>query len=71
MKKNKTALAKRRALQLRKNLRAKGQYQTGKRKSKALDRSLKAKAPGFRISKSGKRYYEARRNRSDRKGKKT
>lgn len=44
--------------------------QTGKRFSIKRDRARKAKPPGYRISKSGKRYYEARKNRSDRRGKK-
>lgn len=43
--------------------------QTGKRKSLSMDRARKAKPPGKRISKSGKTYYERRRNRSDRRGK--
>jgi len=41
--------------------------QSGKRKSLHLDRMRKAKHPGYRISKSGKLYYENRRNRSDKK----
>ncbi|MHA1865893.1 MAG: hypothetical protein ACTSWZ_05230 [Candidatus Heimdallarchaeaceae archaeon] len=43
-------------------------HQTGKRKSIKLDRKRKAMKPGKRISKSGKVYYEYRRNRSDLKG---
>jgi len=44
-------------------------YQTGKRKSIKKDRARKALPPGKRISKSGKIYWETRRNRSDlRKG---
>lgn len=43
--------------------------QTGSRKSLKLDRLRKAKAPGRRISKSGNRYRETRRNRSDVRGK--
>jgi hypothetical protein len=44
-------------------------YQTGKRKSLKADRARKALSPGKRISKSGKIYWETRRNRSDlRKG---
>ncbi len=35
-----------------------------------LDMMLPAKKPGWRISKTGHRYYEARRNRSDMPGKK-
>lgn len=42
--------------------------QTGSRKSIKIDRKIKAKAPGWRISKSGRRYKETRRNRSDKKG---
>ena len=44
--------------------------QTGKRKSVKQDKRLKAKAPGVRKSKSGTKYVETRRNRSDVKGKK-
>jgi hypothetical protein len=40
-------------------------YQTGKRKSIKMDRAKKALPPGKRISKSGKMYWETRRNRSD------
>lgn len=43
--------------------------QTGKSDLK-FDKLLKAKEPGWRTSKSGKRYFEARKNRSDLKGKK-
>jgi hypothetical protein len=39
--------------------------QTGERKSLRLDRKRKALPPGKRMSKSGKIYYEYRRNRSD------
>ena len=42
--------------------------QTGKRKSIKADRRRKAKAPGPRRSKSGRKYTETRRNRSDRRG---
>ena len=42
--------------------------QTGTRKSLHLDRQRKALPPGRRISRSGRRYTETRRNRSDRKG---
>jgi hypothetical protein len=35
-------------------------------RSKKLDAARKAKRPGYRTSASGKRYYEARVNRSDR-----
>ena len=44
--------------------------QTGSRKSVAQDRARKAKPPGKRISKTGKEYYENRKNRSDKKGSK-
>lgn len=43
--------------------------QTGKRKSLHLDRLHKAKAVGWRKSRSGKKYYESRKNRSDIRGK--
>ena len=43
--------------------------QTGKRLSLKRDRSRKALPPGKRISKSGRIYYEYKRNRSDKKGK--
>ena len=42
--------------------------QTGTRKSKRLDKMQKAKVPGKRRSKSGKRYTETRKNRTDKKG---
>ena len=35
-----------------------------------IDKTLKALAPGKRISKSGKVYWETRKNRSDSAGKK-
>lgn len=38
---------------------------TGKIKSVKRDRARKAKKPGWRRTKWGTRYYEARRNRSD------
>jgi hypothetical protein len=44
--------------------------QTGKRKDVHLDRMLPATIPGWRTSKSGNRYFEARKNRSDARGKK-
>jgi hypothetical protein len=44
-------------------------YQTGKRKSVRLDRKRKAKKPGKRVSKkTGRVYWETRRNRSDLRG---
>ena len=39
--------------------------QTGKRISLEADRKRKAMPPGKRISKSGNRYYEGRKNRTD------
>jgi len=39
--------------------------QTGKINSYIRDRGRKAKLPGKRISKSGKVYWETRKNRSD------
>jgi len=42
--------------------------QTGVRKSIKADRKRKAMQPGVRVSKSGRKYTETRRNRSDRKG---
>jgi len=44
--------------------------QTGQRKSLKADRQRTAKGVGKRISKSGNKYTETRRNRSDVKGKK-
>ena len=31
----------------------------------SIDRQIKAKKPGWRISESGKKYFENRKNRSD------
>lgn len=42
--------------------------QTGIRKSIKADRRKKALRPGTRISSTGRKYTETRRNRSDRKG---
>jgi hypothetical protein len=39
--------------------------QTGKRIDFEADKKRKALAPGLRISKSGKKYYEYRKNRTD------
>lgn len=39
--------------------------QTAKTKSYKKDKSIKAMHPGKRKSASGKRYYESRKNRSD------
>lgn len=44
--------------------------QSGTRKSIKADRKRTAKTPGVRISESGNKYTETRRNRSDRKGSK-
>ena len=41
---------------------------TGSRFDRKRDYQRKAKRPGYRRSKSGKVYYEARRNRSDARG---
>jgi len=43
--------------------------QSGERKSLLLDRVLSAKKPGYRKSKTGKKYMETRKNRSDMKNK--
>lgn len=32
---------------------------------KEIDKMLEAKKPGWRVSKSGKKYFENRKNRSD------
>ena len=40
-------------------------YQSGKRASLKADRKRKALKPGKRISRTGKIYWETRRNRSD------
>ena len=46
-------------------------HQTGKIKDIKEDKKRKAKLPGKRKSKSGKIYYEYRKNRSDRAGTRT
>jgi hypothetical protein len=43
------------------------EHQTGKT-NKLVDKKIKALLPGKRISKTGKIYYEYRKNRSDLKG---
>jgi hypothetical protein len=43
-------------------------YQTGTRESVKLDKKRKALPSGKRRSKTGKVYWETRRNRSDLKG---
>jgi len=45
--------------------------QTGSVKSISRDRIRRAMAPGKRMSRFGKIYYEYRRNRSDRPGRRT
>lgn len=45
----------------------KKRYQTGT-SNKKRDSARKAKAPGKRVSKTGRVYYERRRNRSDKAG---
>jgi hypothetical protein len=42
-----------------------GMHQTGERKSIKADAKRRALPPGKRVSKSGKIYYEYRKNRSD------
>jgi len=42
--------------------------QSGTRASIQRDRDLKALPPGKRVSRTGKIYYEYRKNRSDKKG---
>ena len=44
--------------------------QSGKPSNKMADESRKALLPGKRISRTGKTYWETRKNRSDSKGKK-
>lgn len=44
-------------------------HQTGK-SNRTRDKKRKAKKPGWRKSKSGKKYFENRRNRSDKNRKK-
>jgi len=44
--------------------------QTGKRVSVARDRRRFARLPGKRVSRTGKIYWETRKNRSDQLGKK-
>ena len=44
--------------------------QTGERSSLVRDRGRYAQNPGKRVSKSGKIYWETRKNRSDMPGKK-
>lgn len=51
---------------IRKRTYRKTYKQTG-RSVKRVDRKLRAKPVGYRRSATGKRYYEARRNRSDKR----
>lgn len=51
----------------KKTVRRKSIYQTGS-SNKSFDSARKAKPPGKRLSKSGKVYYEHRKNRSDMPG---
>ena len=44
--------------------------QTGKRSNRKRDKARKALPPGKRVSKTGSKYTETRRNRSDRDGRK-
>jgi hypothetical protein len=44
--------------------------QTGKRRDLHLDKMLPATLPGWCISKTKHRYFEARKNRTDAKGRK-
>ncbi len=44
-------------------------YQTGERASLKADRGRKTLPPGKRISRTGRAYWETRRNRSDLPGK--
>ena len=46
------------------------QHQSGKIVSLSRDRSRHAMTPGWRLSKNGNRYFESRKNRSDKKGSK-
>lgn len=39
----------------------------GTRKSLSRDASRKARAPGLRLSRTGKKYWETRENRSDKR----
>jgi hypothetical protein len=54
-------------VKVRAKVKAKGSYQTGS-SSKLHDKRFAAKAPGKRKSKSGRTYYERRKNRSDMPG---
>ena len=54
-------MAKRKLIKLKK--------QTGTRKSVKADRRIKARPPGIKIAKSGRKYTETRKNRTDKRGK--
>lgn len=47
----------------------KKKYQQTGKTNIHFDKLLKAKPPGWRKSRSGKKYFEARKNRSDLRGK--
>jgi len=51
-------------------LKAKRSYAKGSKSNKKADDKRKALAPGKRISKNGKIYYESRKNKSDVRGRK-
>lgn len=61
-------MAKRKVKRSKRKVLKKYKKQTGKRKSIKADKRRKALPPSKRRSKSGKIYYERRRNRSDLKG---
>ena len=54
-------MAKRKLIKLKK--------QTGTRKSVKADRRIKARPPGIKIAKNGRKYTETRKNRTDKRGK--
>jgi len=54
----------------KKSRRKKKKYKQTGETFRPLDLKLRALPPGWRISESGNRYFEARKNRSDQKGKK-
>jgi hypothetical protein len=56
--------------EVNKQIRARQIFESeAKSKATPADKSRKAKAPGRRVSKSGKVYYESRTNRADASGK--
>ena len=64
----KKRVTKKRAVKRKPKVLKSVKYQTGKRKSVSADRKRKAMLPGRRRAKSGKKYTETRRNRTDRAG---